>query len=187
MAEDVIVTTAEETIFVEQTIVDEVVDIIVQEEVVYVEIPDSTQGPEGPIGPEGPAGPAGPAGVSGTTLHTFDDSFFLDGQNSVTEALVVEWVAPETGHVIEIGIVVSSQCTSGSLLVKVAKNGTKISATELDLSINTSYPRDNRVRYDTGDTNFAFSPGDRIGIMVTTSTFIPLANAVQVYALYKVS
>ena len=72
----------------EQTIVDEVVDIIVQEEVVYVEIPDSTQGPEGPIGPEGPVGPAGPAGVSGTTLHTFDDSFSLMVKNWLQKLLL---------------------------------------------------------------------------------------------------
>lgn len=135
----------------------------------------------------GGQGAKGEKGDTGDTLDhlLFNHEIYFDGQNQFSAKRVIDYVVPVNGYLIGLGVVMRESRTAGTILFKPAKNGNAITQTDLDLYINASYTLDNFIEHDTSDANFQFSQGDRLGLVVTSTSFSPLDNIAAIYVYYK--
>lgn len=143
-------------------------------------------GPPGAAGANGLNGQDGADGADAASIYAFDGTVFFDGRNQI-DAIPFDIQMLTSGYVIGLTVKLDDQRTAGSILFKPAKDGTAIAATNLDCSINGSYPLDNYINHDTDDANFAFSAGDKLGLKVVSTGFAPLANTARFSLIFKAS
>ena len=130
-------------------------------------------------------GTGGGGGGSSTDHILFDKDVFLDGQNQLTDKLVINYRLPSAGYLVGLTAKMNDQRTAGTILLKPARDEVAITETDLDLYINASYPLDNSVLHDTSDANFLFAASERLGVIITTTTFTPLSNVLSITAYFK--
>lgn len=129
---------------------------------------------------------SGGSGGGASSDHLlFDRDFYLDGQNQLTDKLLVSYRLPTAGYLVGLSVKMADQRTAGTILLKPARDEVAISQTDLDLYVNASYPLDNIISHDTNDSNFLFSANERLGILITTTTFAPLANVISLTVYFK--
>lgn len=188
MSEVIQITLPAETIVVQPQTAEVPVTII--EETVAIRFNEGglqgQPGPPGALGAAGADGADGQDGADGASIYPFDGLVFFDGQNQIN-AIPFEVKMLVSGYVIGITVDMDDQRTAGSILFKPAKNGTAIAASNLDCSINGSYPLDNYVNHDADDPNFAFAAGDKLGLAVVSTNFAPLANTARFSLIFKAS
>ena len=113
--------------------------------------------------------------------YTYVKEFYLDGVNELSSANVMDIVAPYGGYLVASSIKLTDTCTAGTMTVKPHANGVGITPAGLDLSIEstTNTIKDyGTVAYGTADYDVA--AGDAIGVLITTSGFIPAATKATV-------
>jgi len=105
----------------------------------------------------------------------FLQTFYLDGQNQLTDAQVMEFTAPRAGYLVGASIRMKNARTAGSITVKPTVNGTALTQTGLNLVIDgTDTQKDSATVAYGLHSNYAVAAGDVIGMQVTTSSFAPL-------------
>lgn len=107
---------------------------------------------------------------------TFTQNVYLDGQNALTGANVMDITTPYAGYIVASSIKMKSARTAGSVAVEPHKNGTGLTPTGLDLTIddNPTTKANAAVSYGTADYDVA--AGDTVGFLLTSASFTPLAN-----------
>ena len=107
------------------------------------------------------------------------------GEDQLTDKLIIDYRVPSNGYLVGLSVKMLDQRTAGSILLKPARDEIAITQTDLDLYVNASYPLDNLISHDTSDVNFYFTTSERLGIIITTTTFAPLSNVVTIAVYFK--
>lgn len=118
---------------------------------------------------------------------TYTQKFFLDGQNQLSSANIMDVTVPYAGYLVATSIKASSARTAGTLDAEPHKNGTGLTPTGLDLQLAASpTTKDNAsVTYQTASYDIA--AGDTVGFLVTTSSWAPLANSITMTITIELS
>ncbi len=106
---------------------------------------------------------------------SFTTEFILDGVNQLTASNVMDFVCPYAGYLVASSIMMESSRTAGSLEVTLHKNGGVVTE-GLDLLIDDNPTQKSYEVITYGTLGFDVAAGDRIGFLVTTTTFTPLSN-----------
>lgn len=108
--------------------------------------------------------------------YVFTQEFFLDGQNNLSGALVMDIDCPVAGYLVASSIKMKSARTAGSIAAEPHVNGTGLTPTGLDLAIDGTDTTKDSATVAYGTSGYSVSAGDTIGFLLTTSTYTPLAN-----------
>jgi hypothetical protein len=108
--------------------------------------------------------------------YVFTQEFFLDGQNALTGALVMDIDCPVAGYLVASSIKMKSARTAGTIAAEPHINGTGLTPTGLDLLIDGTDTTKDSATVAYGTANYAVSAADTIGFLLSTSTYTPLAN-----------
>jgi hypothetical protein len=119
--------------------------------------------------------------------HVFRKTFYLDGQNQLTDANVMNVAAPFAGYLVGASATAKSARTAGSLALQPHKNGTGLTPTGLDLLIDDNPTTTQSATVTYGTSNYDVAAGDTIGFLATTTSFAPLANVVEVVLILEKS
>jgi hypothetical protein len=108
--------------------------------------------------------------------ETFTAEVFFDGQNQLTAAKIGTFNMLRAGYIVGASIKMDSARTAGTVTVQPHKNGTGLTPTDLDLTIDGTNTTKHRATVAYGTASFDFAAGDDIGAIVDSSSFTPLSN-----------
>lgn len=108
---------------------------------------------------------------------TFTQTFYTDGQNQLTGALVMDITVPYACYLVAASVKASSARTAGTLSLEPHKNGTGLTPTDLDLQLDDNPTTKHNATVAYGTTNYDYAAGDTIGMLATTTSWTPLANS----------
>ena len=100
---------------------------------------------------------------------------------------VDEIVMPSPGSMVKATFQIASSVTAGTVTMEPVINGTEVTATDLDLTLDSATnPDTNNNSIAVGTTGFTFSAGDTIGVNLTTDgSFAPI-TATLISAIWVV-
>jgi len=117
--------------------------------------------------------------------NVFDDEFYLDGVNQLTDKTVLEAVCPYACNIVGIGVKVDEQRTAGTLDFVVTKNGSPIAGTSLNIQLNGSYPLHCTATVAHRSAGYVFAAGDILRVQLTSTAWTPLSNRCKIFVIIK--
>jgi len=93
---------------------------------------------------------------------------------------------PSAGSIVKTTLQSTGARTAGALTAEPSINGTKVTANDLDLTLDGSTTNDAKAEVAPGTTNLTFSAGDKIGVMFTSDASWANATGDLVFTAYVV-
>lgn len=85
------------------------------------------------------------------------------------------------GSIVGIVAQLESNRTAGTMTIEPTVNGTKVTPSDLDLTINAGTPNDATAKVAPATTGLTFSAGDKLGVKVTTdSSWAPTTATIRI-------
>ncbi len=102
-----------------------------------------------------------------------EKEIFLDGQNNLSAVVVDLGIALRNGYLVGASVRASAARTAGTFAAEPHKNGTGLTPTGLDLLIDGTDTQQDRTTVASKTTGYDVTAGDRIGFILTTTSFAP--------------
>lgn len=114
----------------------------------------------------------------------YDERFYMDGINQLSNAEVMTITIPENCYALGIGLSMKEQRTAGTISLRITKNEQDITGTGLNIQLNESYPLD-RHNIVPESIDYEFAAGDKLKIIADSVNWSPLANVGNIYLILK--
>jgi hypothetical protein len=111
--------------------------------------------------------------------------YFLDSAN-VTDAQTFAVRMIADGYLVGATAQYSDAISAGSIAIDIAKNGTKLVTTDLNMVLNNSSNSDYaKIAYAT--SGFSFVAGNTVSAFITSTTLAPLTGTIKITLYYHLT
>ena len=107
---------------------------------------------------------------------SYSETFYLDGQNQLTNAVVYRIPIGRAGYLVEASVLVHDARTAGTLTMTLQKNGVALGSSALDLQIDGTDTQKDVETAAFNTTGLDVASGDDISVVITTTGFTPLVT-----------